>query len=76
MTSNWRKDALTVREAAQALFCSTPTVYRMIRDGILKPAPIPLGTGRGVTVIPREEIDHYIRSLKESSRRRVTNNVA
>lgn len=73
MSSDWRKDALTVREAAQALFVSTPTVYRMIRDGILKPAPIPLGTGRGVTVIPREEIDHYINSLKESARRLTSN---
>lgn len=65
----WRKDVLTVKEAAIVLHVSTPTIYRMIRDGILVPAPIALGTGRGVKVIPRTEIEHYIDSLKASARR-------
>lgn len=65
----WRNEVLTVKEASVLLYVSVPTVYRMIREGILSPAPIPLGTGRGVTVIPRAEIEHYIESLKASARR-------
>lgn len=69
MKSNWRKDVLTVREAAMVLHVSTPTVYRMIRDGILQASTANLGTGRGVKVIPRSEIEHYIESLKAAARR-------
>lgn len=69
MQSNWRKDVLTVKEAAMLLHVSTPTVYRMMRDGILEPSTATLGTGRGVKVIPRSEIEHYIESLKASARR-------
>lgn len=67
--SLWKNEVFTVKEAAQVLYVSTPTVYRMIRDGILTPAPIMLGTGRGVTVIPRAEIEHYITSLTAAARR-------
>lgn len=69
MQPNWRKDVLTVKEAAMLLHVSTPTVYRMMRDGILEPSMEKLGTGRGVKVIPRSEIAHYIESLKASARR-------
>lgn len=69
MNSDWRRDVLTVKEAAALLHVSTPTVYRMIRDEILTPAVNVLGTGKGVIVIPRSEVEHYIESLKTSARR-------
>lgn len=69
MNSNWRSEVLTVREAAGLLHVSTPTVYRMLRDGILQSSIKTLGTGKGVTVIPRTEVEHYIESLKTAARR-------
>lgn len=71
MAQDWRSDVLTVKEASIVLYVSIPTVYRMIREGILTPSPTPLGTGRGTTVIPRVEIEHYIESLKASARRAI-----
>lgn len=69
VNSSWRKDVYTVREAASVLYVSVPTVYRMIRAEILKPSDTPIGTGARGMVIPREEIEHYIDSLKASARR-------
>lgn len=69
VSSTWRRDIYTVAETATVLHVSVPTVYRMIRHGILQPSIEKLGTGRRGMVIPREEIEHYIESLKASARR-------
>lgn len=73
MTSTWRKEVFTVREAAQVLHVSLSTIYRMIEAGILVPAETTLGSGirNGTRVIPRSEMEHYIDSLRQSARRRV-----
>lgn len=71
MDSKWRNDVFTTKEAAMMLHVSIPTLYRMIRAGILTPADTKLNAG-GSRVIPREEIEHYIESLKASARRRLT----
>lgn len=69
LNSSWRKDVYTVKEASALLHVSIPTVYRMIRDGILVPSAEVLGTGRRGMVIPRSEIEHYIEALRSSARR-------
>lgn len=69
MQDDWRDEVLTVRETATLLHVSPATVYRMLRDGILNPAAKNLGRGRGVTVIPKAEAEHYISSLKTAARR-------
>lgn len=67
--SSWRRDVYTVAETAVVLHVSIPTVYRMIRHGILHPSVQRLGSGHRGMVVPREEIEHYIDSLKASARR-------
>jgi excisionase family DNA binding protein len=70
MTSaNWRQEIYTVKEAAMLLHVSTPTVYRMIRDGILIPSTVAIRSGRRQLAIPRSEVEHYIDALKTSARR-------
>lgn len=69
VSSSWRRDVYTVAETADVLHLSVPTVYRMIRVGILQPSTETLGTGRRGMVIPRAEIEHYIKSLTASARR-------
>lgn len=73
MTSTWRKEVFTAREAAQVLHVSLSTIYRMIEAGILVPAEITLGSGirNGTRVIPSSELEHYVDSLRRSARRRV-----
>lgn len=65
----WRDEVLTVREAAMMLHVSTPTVYRMIRDDIIRPSGTLLRTGRRQIAIPRAEVEEYINALKTSARR-------
>lgn len=67
MTSIWRKEFLTVKEVAKELAVSPPTAYRMIREGII--GHVVVGSGRGRIMIPRDEVVHYITSLKEEARR-------
>jgi len=69
VNSSWRKDVYTAREAAPILHVSVATVYRMIQAGVLIPSPTTIGAGNRGLVIPREEIEHYIESLKQSARR-------
>jgi excisionase family DNA binding protein len=69
VNSSWRKDVYTAREAAPILHVSVATVYRMIRAGVLQPSDTLHRTGHRGYVIPREEIEHYISSLKQSARR-------
>lgn len=72
MQPNWRKDVLTVKEASMMLHVSISTVRRMIRDNILHASSMKMGVGRGTTVVPREEIEHYIESLKSAARRSIS----
>ena len=67
--TQWRNEILTVKEAAAHLHVSKPTVYRMIRDGILVPSESVLRSGRRQIAIPRAEVEHYIAALKTSARR-------
>ena len=68
-TANWRNEILTVKEAAMLLHVSKPTVYRMIRAGIIIPSETILRSGRKQIAIPRAEVEHYIDALKTSARR-------
>lgn len=71
MHPNWRKDVFTVREASTVLQVSVSTVRRMLREDILTASPGRMGAGRGVIVIPRDSIEHYIESLKSTARRSI-----
>lgn len=69
MGTQWKKEFMTVKEVASELYLSRATVYRMISDGVI--AHVTIGAGRGRIRVPRDEIRHYIDSLKAEARRNI-----
>lgn len=68
-TTQWKKEFMTVKEVATELHLSRATVYRMISDGVI--AHVTIGAGRGRIRVPRDEIQHYIASLKAEARKNI-----
>lgn len=67
--SQWKREFMTVNEVAAALYLSRATIYRMIHNGVI--AHVTIGAGRGRIRIPRDEITHYIKSLKAEARKNI-----
>lgn len=69
-----KEEFLTVRECARLLNVSVPTAYRMIRAKTLPHTKV--GEGRGLILVARPEVTHYIESLKIAARRNLTSNAS
>lgn len=69
MGTQWKKEFMTVQEVAHELHLARATVYRMIGDGVI--ASVKIGSGRGRIRVPRDEVKHYIESLKREARRNI-----
>jgi excisionase family DNA binding protein len=65
--SLWKKEFLSAQEVARKLHLSRDSVYRMINEGVI--GHVTVGAGRGRIMVPLDEVDHYIESLKAEARK-------
>jgi excisionase family DNA binding protein len=65
--SLWKKEFLSAQEVARKLHLSRATVYRLINEGVIGHATV--GAVRGRIMVPVDEVDHYIKSLKAEARK-------